>query len=75
MVRDFLAYLLRRANGYLFMPGTSEQVMLGADWFSRAETAYQHAVSASQNEYDNYQALAGKDWQEIFGSAAPVLVS
>jgi hypothetical protein len=74
MVRDFLAYLLRRANGYLFMPGTSEQVMLGADWFSRAETAYHHAVSASKNEYDNYQALAGKDWQEIFGSAAPVLV-
>jgi hypothetical protein len=75
MVRDFLAYLLHRANGYLLMPGTGEQVMLGAEWFGRAETAYRYAVSACENERDNFQVLAGKDWQEIFGSAAPVLVS
>lgn len=75
MVRDFFAYLLRHANGHLIMPGTGEVIFLGADWLSRAETAYGYAVSACNNEFENYQALAGKDWQEIFGSAIPVLVS
>jgi hypothetical protein len=75
MVRDFLAYLIGRANTYLYMPGTGEAVWLGDEWLSRAQTAYQYAVSACDLERDNYQALAGNDWQQIFGSAVPVLVT
>jgi hypothetical protein len=75
MIRDFFAYLLRKANGYLIMPGTSEAIALGNDWLGRAETAYKHAFNACIYEYDNYEALAGHEWKEIFGSAVPVIVS
>ena len=75
MVRDFLGYLVSRVNGYLFMPGTGEMIALGSEWFSRAMTAYRYAARACDYERDNYQALAGCDWQQIFGSAVPVLVS
>lgn len=75
MIRDFLAYLIGRANGYQVMPGTSEIIALGSEWLSRAQTAYGYAVRACDYERDNYQALAGDDWQQIFGRAVPVLVS
>lgn len=74
MVQDFFAHLLGRANGYLAMPGTSEIISLGFEWLTRAQTAYQEAVSACINERDNYQVLACTDWQKIFGAAIPVLV-
>jgi hypothetical protein len=32
-------------------------------------------MTACDNERDNCEALAGYDWQEIFGSAVPALVS
>ena len=70
MVRDFFAYLISHANGYLVMPG-GEIVLLGAEWLSRAQTAYRNAVNACRNERDNYQWLAGEDWQKIFGSKIP----
>jgi hypothetical protein len=70
MVRDFFAYLISHANGYVVMPG-GEIVLLGAEWLSRAQTAYRNAVNACQNERDNYQWLAGEDWQKIFGSKIP----
>jgi hypothetical protein len=75
MVRDFLGYLRGRANGYLFMPGTSEMIALGSDWLSRTETAYAHAVTACDYERDNYEILAGEKWQEIFGSGVPLRVA
>jgi hypothetical protein len=75
MVRDFLAYLIARANGSVTMPGTGEVVRLGSEWLGRAQTAHRHAVEACVNERDNYEALAGKEWQQIFGSAVPVLAS
>jgi Second Messenger Oligonucleotide or Dinucleotide Synthetase domain len=75
MIRDFLGYLVGRVNGYLFMPGTGEIIALGSEWLSRAQTAYGYAVRACDYERANYQALAGDDWQQIFGSAVPVLVS
>jgi Second Messenger Oligonucleotide or Dinucleotide Synthetase domain len=75
MIRDFLAHLIGRANGYLAMPGTGEIVLLGSDWLSKAVTAYRHAVTACEHERDNYEALAGQEWQAIFGSMIPVLVS
>jgi hypothetical protein len=70
MVRDFFAYLISHANGYLVMPG-GEIVLLGAEWLSWATTAYRNAVNACRNERDNYQWLAGEDWQKIFGSKIP----
>jgi hypothetical protein len=75
MVRDFFEYLLKKANHYLFMPGTGELILLGNNWKSRTETAYWHAVNACIHERDNYEALAGQEWKEIFGSAVPVVVS
>jgi hypothetical protein len=74
MVRDFLAYLILRADGYLAMPGTTEVVALGSDWLSPALTAHRHAVAACDYEKKNYESLARNEWQEILGSAAPILV-
>jgi hypothetical protein len=75
MIRDFLGYLISRVNGYLFVPGTGEIIALGSEWLGRAMTAYRYAVRACEYERKNYQALAGDDWQQIFGSAVSVLVS
>ena len=75
MIRDFFAYLIQRTNGHIVMPGTGEMIALGSDWLSRAVTAHRHAAEACNNERDNYEALAGTEWQEIFGSAIPVLVT
>jgi hypothetical protein len=75
MVRDFFAFLIGRANTSLIMPGTSEVVLLGNEWLSRAQTAYRKALSACENETGNYEALAGNDWQAIFGASVNVLVS
>jgi hypothetical protein len=74
MIRDFLGYLISRANGCLVMPGTAEYVPLGNEWLSRAVTAYGYARQACEYERDNYEALAGNEWREIFGSAVPVSV-
>ena len=69
MVRDFLGYLVARANTDLFMPGTRDRIPLGRDWIYKAETAHGHAVTACIHEHSNYNALAGAAWQEIFGTA------
>jgi hypothetical protein len=74
MVRDFLAYLIQRANGWLYMPGTAEAIWLGSEWLSKAQTAFSNALSACDNERDNYQFLAGEGWQAIFGSSIPLSV-
>jgi len=72
MVRDFLAYLIGRANSYVFMPVTGEAIALGSDWLFQAQRAYKHAVTACEHEQANYQILAGEEWQAIFGSAIPL---
>jgi hypothetical protein len=75
MVRDFFAFLIGRANTFLVMPGTGEVVALGDSWLTRTQSAYRKALSACENEQGNYEALAGADWQAIFGSSVNVLVS
>jgi hypothetical protein len=75
MARDFFAYLISRAGGYLVMPGTIEMVLLGSEWVNRAQRAYQHAIRACEYERDNYQTLAGDEWQAVFGAAVPVVVA
>jgi hypothetical protein len=74
MVRDFLGYLVARANGHVLMPGTGELVGLGSEWLSRAQTAYYYAVRACEHERMNNERLAGEDWQRIFGIVAPLYV-
>ena len=73
MVRDFLAYLIGRANTFLYMPGTNESVWLGDDWLLKAQRAYKHALLACDYEYSNMQVHAGEEWQKIFGSPIPLL--
>jgi hypothetical protein len=72
MIRDFFAWLLRFVNGDLTMPVTREVIQLGNEWQVRAQRAHANAVSACQHEYSNYGAVAGEDWQKIFGTLIPV---
>ncbi|KVO25188.1 hypothetical protein WJ73_27350 [Burkholderia ubonensis] len=67
IVRDFFAFLYRRANGFVFVPGTYEVMMLGNDWQSKAESGYRRAAKACEYEYQNRVADAGDEWQKIFG--------
>jgi hypothetical protein len=69
MVRDFLAYLVRRANGLVFVPGTLEPIALGDAWKSRAETAHARALKACAA---TSEIEAGIEWQKIFGDQMPV---
>jgi hypothetical protein len=71
MVRDFLAYLISRANTYVFFPETAEMSFLGDEWLSRAQAAYSNAVQACEYERDNFDSLAGQYWQKIFGYDVP----
>jgi hypothetical protein len=74
MVRDFFQYLIARGNGYgcVFAPGTVETLWLGNVWKSRAESAYQRALKACENEAGKYRFLAGDEWQKIFGTQIPI---
>lgn len=69
--RDFLAYIISRANSSIVMPGTGEWIWLGDDWLSRAKTAYAAAVKACEYERANENVLAGLYWQDIFGAHIP----
>jgi len=68
MVRDFMAYLVSRANGWIIMPGTGEIVWLGSDWLSRAQIAHRHATIACIYEEQNWDAAADEAWRQIFGA-------
>ena len=71
IIRDFFAYLYGKANGWVFAPGTMEAMSLGADWQSRAESAYGRAVKACDHEKHNRVVEAGDEWQKIFGTDIP----
>jgi Second Messenger Oligonucleotide or Dinucleotide Synthetase domain len=74
-VRDFLRYLIGRQNGYIIAPSSGEIVLLGDGWLSRAETAYGRAVKACDYEREDWVALAGGEWQKIFGDRIPAVIS
>ena len=74
MVRDFLEYLISRANSALFMPGTGEAIFLGSDWLSCAQNSHRTAIAACNFEFDNLDILAGQEWQKLFGSSIPMSV-
>jgi len=75
MIRDFLDYLVKRANGSIVMPGTGEIVLLGNAWLARAQAAHRKAIDACLNERDNFQGIAGTAWQDIFGPSIPLGVA
>jgi hypothetical protein len=72
MMRDFFSFLLGKANLYVFAPGTYELMYLGDAWKSRAQTAYDRAVKATQYEADKKPTSAGEEWQKIFGIDIPI---
>lgn len=68
MVRDFLKFLISKADDILFAPGTYEVLYLGDEWKSRAESAYNRAVKACEFEADKMPYSAAAEWQKIFGT-------
>lgn len=75
LVRDAFSHMIRRANGSFRMPVTGEAIYLGDAWLSRAESAYSRALKACEFEGGNWDALAGDEWQKIFGTMIPMMVS
>jgi|SRR5579863_8854950 len=71
IIRDFFLYLYHRANSIILVPGTSEQIYLGNEWQSRAQSAYSRAVKACGHEKNNLVEDAGEEWQKIFGQQIP----
>lgn len=71
MVRDFFTYLIGRANTYLIMPGTGQQIWLGSEWLTRAQSAERNASHACDYEKVNNNQLAGLYWQDVFGAMIP----
>lgn len=71
MVRDFLEYLVGKADTYVFAPGTHELIWLGSAWKSRAEGALARARKACDYETLAKRADAGDEWQKIFATDIP----
>ncbi|MFE7548048.1 SMODS domain-containing nucleotidyltransferase [Streptomyces gardneri] len=67
MVRDFLAVLTRKANSFHRIPGTTQFKDYGDAWFSKANSAYAHAVKACQYEAADQHVAAALEWRKIFG--------
>jgi hypothetical protein len=74
MCRDFFQWMISRANGAVFAPGTSDIMWLGESWKTRAESAYGRAAKASAFEQENNMLAAGDEWQKIFGTDIPRIV-
>lgn len=75
MIRDAFQYVIHRANGFVRMPGTDEIIWLGREWLAETQRAYTNALLACTHEQANREQLAGKAWQTIFGTAAPLSIS
>jgi hypothetical protein len=74
MCRDFFKWMISRANGAVFAPGTYDAMWIGDAWKTRAETAYVRAAKACEFEYGNSMIPAGDEWQKIFGTDIPRIV-
>jgi hypothetical protein len=71
MMRDFFNFMLAHQNSWARLPVSNEVILCGSDWASRAETAYGNAQRACEHETANHNALAGEEWQKIFGTFIP----
>lgn len=75
LVRDFFSYMIGRGNTYIRIPGTGETMWLGDIWKTRAQSALTRAINACTYEDQNLMIHAGDEWQKIFGSDIPRLVT
>lgn len=75
LVRDTFAHLVQCRNASFVMPGTGEVISIGDEWLSRAVSAHDRAVRACAFEYANDEYLAGTEWQKIFGTVIPAMVT
>jgi hypothetical protein len=75
LVRNVLAHMLGRANGYFTMPVTSEVILLCDAWLSKAQMAHGRALKACNYEYYDCEQAAGEEWQKIFGAMVPQTVT
>lgn len=74
MVRDYLSYLIRSQNTFVYASGTYEPLYLGNSWLSKAEMALARARKACEFEAQDLTVAAGEEWQKIFGSYIPKYV-
>ena len=74
-VRDVFASMVGWGNGTFAMPVTGEVIQLGDAWLSKARTAYARAIKASELEQFNQNQSAGDEWQKIFGTMIPQVVT
>ena len=71
MVRDYLEYLVGRKDCYVYAPGTYEMMSLGSAWEPKAKLALSNAKNACSYEASSSWALAGDEWQKLFGTDIP----
>lgn len=71
MMRDYFAFMLTRRNGRGALPVSNEPFFYGDGWASRAETAWRNAGHACIYEQHNLNAMAGEEWQKLFGTVIP----
>jgi hypothetical protein len=71
IVRDFFNHIRSRGSSWVTVPGTGEMLFLSDNWVSRAESAYQRAVRACDDESNGYPASAHSEWVKIFGDGFP----
>ncbi|WIW57340.1 hypothetical protein LRP31_35005 (plasmid) [Mesorhizobium mediterraneum] len=74
-VRDFLSFLISKANAVITIPGTFEPYFLGSEWLPKAIAARDIALAACHWEYSDFTVSAGQEWQKIFGPRIAVHVT
>ncbi len=74
IVRDFFRFLVTKAFYPVFVPGTNEMILLNNEWLSRAQTALSRVELACAYEHLDQIALAGDEWQKVFGPQIPKMV-
>lgn len=67
LIRDFFEFLVGKAHGFVWVPGTFELVSLGNGWVPAAQRAHTAAARACDHEYLDQIGEAGDEWQKIFG--------
>lgn len=73
-VRDCFKFMRTCVNGKAFIPGMGEAVDLGNKWAAKVDTAIGIAETACDYERNDWDVLAGMEWQKIFGNRIPIHV-
>lgn len=68
MMRDFLAYLVKRGDGRVSVPSADETIWLGDQWVSRAESGCKRAAKALAWKKPEEVDEAVRWWQMVFGT-------